>query len=87
MFKIKIRTHLDLLSIPQSGEKMSKYLDGIIGCKYKPLNGFPDGSTIGSTVQYRGDPTIMLYAYINHHAGTPDNSKTKTFFVHNKIGL
>ena len=33
---------------------MSKRLGGIIGCKYKTsswhLNGFPDGSNIGSTV-------------------------------------
>ena len=31
LFKRKIRTHLDLLSIPQSGGKMSKRLGGIIG--------------------------------------------------------
>ena len=41
---------LDLLSIPQSGGKMSKHLGGIIGCRYKTsswhLNGFPDGSNI-----------------------------------------
>ena len=37
----------DLLSIPQSGGKMSKRLGGIIGCKYK--TSFPDGSNIGST--------------------------------------
>ena len=47
---------IDLLSIPQSGGKMSKRLGGIIGCKYKTsswhLNGFPYyyGSNIGSTV-------------------------------------
>ena len=40
---------------PTQGEKMSKRLvDGIIGCKYKislwHLNGFPDGSNIGSTI-------------------------------------
>ena len=50
----KILTHLDLLSIPQSGGKMSKRLDGIIGCKDKisswHLNGFPYSSNIGSTV-------------------------------------
>ena len=53
-FKRNIRTHLDLLSIPQSGGKMSKRLGGIIGCKHKAsswnLNGFPYGSNIGSTV-------------------------------------
>ena len=46
--------HLDLLSIPQSGGKISKRLGGINGCKYKTsswhLNGFPDGSNIRSTV-------------------------------------
>ena len=50
----KIRTRVDLLSIPQSGEKMSKRLGGIKGCKYKTsswhLNGFPYGNRIGSTV-------------------------------------
>ena len=48
------RIELDLLGIPQSGKKMSKRLGGIIGCKNKTsswhLNGFPDGSNIGSTV-------------------------------------
>ena len=33
-------------------------------------------------------PTVMLYTYIiNRHAGTPDKNKTKTFWVHDKIGL
>ena len=39
---------------PVTGEKMSKRLGRIIGCKYKTsschLNGFPYGSNIGSTV-------------------------------------
>ena len=53
--KRKIRTHLDLLSIPQlEVKKMSKRLGGIKGCNYKTsswhLNGFPDGNNIGSTV-------------------------------------
>ena len=38
---------------PVRGEKMSKRLGGIKGCKYKTsswhLNGFPDGNNIGST--------------------------------------
>ena len=49
-----VRTHLDLLSILQSGGKMSKRLSGIIGCKDKTSswhsNGFLDDSNIGSTV-------------------------------------
>ena len=47
-------TLLDLLSILQSGKKISKRLGGIIGCKYKTslwhLNGFPYGSNLGSTL-------------------------------------
>ena len=44
----------ELLSIPRSGGEMSKRLGGIIGCKkYETsswhLNGFSDGSDIGST--------------------------------------
>ena len=54
--KVRINSHF-LKSIPQSGGKMSKRLGGIIGCKYKTsswhLNGFSDGSNIGSTVYYR----------------------------------
>ena len=42
------------LSVLQSGGKLSKRLGGIIGCKYKisswHLNGFADGSHLGSTV-------------------------------------
>ena len=30
--------HLDLMSIPQSGEIMTKRLGGIIGCKTIPLD-------------------------------------------------
>ena len=55
VFQRKIRTHLDLLSIPRLwGKKMSKRLGGIKGCKYKTsswhLNRFPDADNIGSTV-------------------------------------
>ena len=32
-------------------------------------------------------PTVMMYSYINRHAGTPDKNKTKTFLVRNKMGL
>ena len=38
---------------PVRGEKISKRLGGIKGCKYKTsswhLNGFPDGNNIGSS--------------------------------------
>ena len=50
---------------------MSKRLGGIIGCKYKTfswhLNGFPDGSNIGSTVYIGEKSAVMLYTYINRH--------------------
>ena len=41
----------------------------------------PDGSNIGSTVLRQEKPTVILYNYINRHAGAPDRNKTKTFFV------
>ena len=71
-----IRTHLDLLSIPQfRWEKISKRLGGIKGCKYKTsswhLNGFPDGNNIlGQQYNIGEKPTVILYTYINRHAGT-----------------
>ena len=56
---------------------MLKRLGGIIGCKDKKtsswhLNGFPDGSNIGSTEQYRGEThrytalTLLLIAMQGH---------------------
>ena len=64
-----------------------------MGCKYKTsswhLNGFPDSmvATLGQQYDTEEKPTVMPYTYINRHAGTPDRNKTKTFGVHNKIGL
>ena len=55
---------------PVMGGKMSKRLGGIKGCKYKTsswhLNGFPDGNNVGEK------PIVILYIYINRHAGTPE---------------
>ena len=54
---------------------MSKRLEGgIIGCKDKTsswnLNGFPDGSNIGSTVSYRGEAhrytSLCNYSVVSH---------------------
>ena len=63
---------------PSSGEKMSKvYLGGNIGCRDETsswhLNGFPDGTVVTSGQQYNlGEKsTVILYTYINRHAGTP----------------
>ena len=66
---------------------MSKRLGGIIGCKKDKtslwyLNGFPDGSNIGSTFDIGEKPTVMLYTYINRHAGTSDK-QNKNIVVHN----
>ena len=67
----EIRTRLDLLSILQSGKKMSKRLGGIIGCKYKTsswhLNGFPCMVvvTLGQQYSFGEKPTVILYTYIN----------------------
>ena len=74
---------------------MSKRLGGIIllvGCKDKKtsswhLNGFPDGSNIGSTVYNVGEkPTVILYTtyIINRHAGTP--AKNRNIVVHYQKG-
>ena len=57
---------------------MSKRVGGVKGCKYKTsswhLNGFPDGNNIGSTgiINVGEKPTVILYTYINRHAGTPE---------------
>ena len=60
---------------------MSKRLGGIIGCKYKTsswhLNGFPVVVTLGQQYNTGEKPTVMLYTYINRHAGTPDKNKNK----------
>ena len=52
-----------------------------MGCKYKTfswyLNGFADGSSNGSTLQYRGE--TLRYAVV--HARTPDKIKNKTVVV------
>ena len=63
---------------PVMGGKMSKRLGGIKGCKYKTsswhLNRlFSYANNIGSTVYNVGEkPTVILYIYINRHAGAPE---------------
>ena len=43
------------------------------------LNGFPDGSNIiGSFFNNGEKPTVILYTYVNRHAGTQTKSKNKT---------
>ena len=63
---------------PVRGENMSKHLGGIKGCKYKTsswhLNGFPDDSNIGSTVQCRGE--VHRYTVHLHLSPCRDTRKT-----------
>ena len=65
---------------------MSKRLGGIIGCKDKTsswhFNGFPSGSNVGSIVSCREKPNVILYTYINRHAGTQKLLTNKTNVVH-----
>ena len=58
---------------------MSKRLGGIIGCKYKTsswhLNGFPMVVTLGQQYNIGEKPIVILYTYINRHAGTPEKQR------------
>ena len=42
------------------------------------LNGFPDGSNLGSTVYVGEKPTVTLYTYIDRHAGTPEKKQKQS---------
>ena len=61
---------------------MSKRLGGIIDCKDQTsswhLNGSPMVVTLlGQLCNVGEKPTVILYTYINRHAGTPNNTITK----------
>ena len=79
LFKEKSERTLDLLST--GGEEMSKRLRGIRGCKYKTsswhLNGFPMTVTLGQQYNIGEKPTVILYTYINRHAGTPEKQRRR----------
>ena len=67
---------------PVRGGKCRKRLGGIMGCEDKTsswhLIGFSNGSNFGSTASCRGEThAVILYTYINRHAGTPNETKTK----------
>ena len=64
---------------------MSKLLlGGIKGCERKTYswhsNGFPMVVTLGQQYYVGDKPTVILYTYINRHAGTPDQCCRKTPF-------
>ena len=53
-----------------------------MGCKYKTsswhLNGFPDDGiivTLGQQYNVGEKPNVILYTYINRHAGTRDKKQ------------
>ena len=58
-----------------SGKKMSKGLGRNIGCRDKNFfmvsKGFPNATISGQQYNIREKPSVILYTYINHHAGTP----------------
>ena len=58
------------------GGKFSKRLGGIKGCKSKTLHGIQTGSpmqiTLGQQYNVGEKPTVIMYIYINRHAGTPE---------------
>ena len=59
---------------------MSKRLvGGIIGCKTKTLHGTDSTmvKTLGHQYNVGEKPTVILYTYINRHAGTPNTTKQK----------
>ena len=43
--------------------------------------------TLGQHYNVRERPTVILYTYINRHAGPPDTTKTKDNIVHNYKGV
>ena len=62
---------------PVMGEKMSKRLEvGSKAANTKLLNGIQTGSpmqiTLGQQYNVGEKPTVILYSYINRHAGTPE---------------
>ena len=55
---------------------MSKRLGGSKAANTKPLHGietgFPMETTLGQQDNVGEKPTVILYTYINRHAGTPE---------------
>ena len=77
---------------------MSKCLGGIIGCKYETsswhLNGFPYIMvvTLGQQYNIGEKPTVILYTYINRHAGTSEkqrrqNSTSSNIIIYNENNI
>ena len=56
---------------------MSKRLGGVIGCKYKNSSwtGSPIVVTLGQQYNIGEKPTVILYTYINRHAGTQEKQR------------
>ena len=66
---------------------MSKRLGGIIGCETKTsswhLNGSPMVVTLVQEYNFAEKPTVILYTYINRHAGALKKTLTnKNIVIH-----
>ena len=77
--KKKLNTRRPSEHPPARGEKNVKRLGGIIGCKYKTsswhLIGFAMVVILGQQYNVEEKPTVIVYTYINRHAGTPDKKQ------------
>ena len=74
---------------PVMGEKMSKRLGGIKGCKYKTsswrLNGFPYVWWYHWVNSKTAIIAVILYSYNNCHAGTPEKQQKQNTLKKNLL--
>ena len=66
---------------------MSKHLGGtIIGCKYKTSEWHSNMIvTLGQQYNIGEKPTVILYTYINRHAGTPEKQRRQKITLSNMV--
>ena len=89
----KIRTHLDLLSILQSGGKNVKTFRWDYRLQIQnPFNDMafkrvrsPMIVTLGQQYNIGVKPTVILYTYINRHAGTPEKQRRQKSTLSNMV--
>ena len=79
LFLRKIRTRLDLLSISQSGGKNVKTFRWDQRLQIQNLfmasKWFLQVRTLGQHYNVGEKPTVIMYSYINRHAGTPEKQQ------------
>ena len=70
---------------------MSKRSCGIKGCKYKTSswhsNDSPLTVTLGQQYNIGEKPTVILYTYINRHAGTPEKQRRRKSTLSNMVEI